>query len=262
MLRKLLICGLIVGAVAGLLATGFGILVGEPSVDEAIAYEEAKAAAEAPAAPAGEEEAPLVERSTQKGLGLLTANVVYGLSMGGLFAIAFAFAYGRVARASPRATAAGLALLAFTVVFLIPFLKYPATPPAGSDDDTIVKRTLLYLTMVTISVLAAIAAARLYPLLSNRWGTYLGAVGTGLAYLLVVLVAGLALPAIDELPADFPATTLWEFRVASIGMQALIWSTIGIGFGLVVERVMAGRPILAKSGADPERTDARSPVRT
>ena len=96
MLRNLLICGLIAGLCGGLLATGFARIVGEPQVDKAIAFESAKAKA------AGEPaETPLVSRTMQKSLGLLTAAVVYGLSLGGLFGIAFALAYGRVGRASP-----------------------------------------------------------------------------------------------------------------------------------------------------------------
>ena len=40
----------------------------------------------------------------QSSFGLLTAAVVYGLALGGLFALAFAAAYGRVGRASPART--------------------------------------------------------------------------------------------------------------------------------------------------------------
>ena len=99
MLRNLLICGLIAGLCGGLLATGFARVVGEGPVDQAIAFEgqQAKAAGEA-------EEAPLVSRTMQKSFGLLTAAVVYGLSLGGLFALAFAAIYGRVGKASPART--------------------------------------------------------------------------------------------------------------------------------------------------------------
>ncbi len=41
---------------------------------------------------------------------------------------------------------------------MIPFLKYPANPPAVSLDETIRQRTLLYLMMVVLSV-ALFAAA-------------------------------------------------------------------------------------------------------
>ncbi len=164
MLRNLLICGLIAGLCGGLLATGFARVVGEGPVDQAIAFEgqQAKAAGEA-------EEAPLVSRTMQKSFGLLTAAVVYGLSLGGLFALAFAAIYGRVGKASPARTSILMAAGAFVVLYLVPFVKYPANPPSVGDPDTITKRTVLYLFMILISLLAAIAAVRLRGVLAERW---------------------------------------------------------------------------------------------
>jgi hypothetical protein len=240
MLRTLLICGLVAGACAGLLAFGFASLAGEPSVDRAIAYEDAKDSHHEAAAPAP------VSRAVQKSAGLLTASVVYGLSLGGLFALAFAFAYGRVGRAGPRVTAYWLAAAAFVVVYLVPFLKYPASPPGATDPDTISRRTLLYVTMIGISLLAAVAASRARPALVARFGTVTANVGAGLLYVVIVLVAGLALPSIREIPGDFPATALWAFREASLGMQAVIWLTIGLVFAPLAERAMSGQPILGR----------------
>src|SRR5256885_3210325 len=123
MLRKLLICGLLAGVCGGLLATGFAELAGEPAVDRSIAYEEAHTyAQEARRAAMHHETLAPVPRSLQKSAGLLTAATVYGLSLGGMFALAFAFAYGRVGRASPRMTAYLLAAAAFVVVYLVPFV--------------------------------------------------------------------------------------------------------------------------------------------
>jgi predicted cobalt transporter CbtA len=227
-LRKLLICGLVAGAVAGLLAFGFMSVAGEPSVDQAIAYEDSHTAA-ADAEPA------LVSRDTQKGIGLLTASVVYGLAFGGIFALVFAFAYGRVGRASPARTALWLAAAAFVVVYLVPFVKYPPNPPAVGHPDTIDERTALYLVMLWISVLAAVAAV----LLRRSVGTFLAC----LAYVVVVVVAGLALPVYDEVPTTFPATTLFEFRAASVGTQLVMWASLGLTFAAAAQRVMTGRPI-------------------
>jgi hypothetical protein len=42
-LRNLLVCGLVAGFCGGLLAAGFVSLAGEPAVDRAIAFEDAKA---------------------------------------------------------------------------------------------------------------------------------------------------------------------------------------------------------------------------
>ena len=97
MIRTLLIWGLLAGLCGGLLATGFSEVAGEPAVNQAIAFESSSATA------AGQpHEHAIVSRGAQRTVGLLTAAVVYGVSVGGLFALAFAFAYGRIGRARPR----------------------------------------------------------------------------------------------------------------------------------------------------------------
>jgi predicted cobalt transporter CbtA len=236
MLRKLLICGLVAGFIGGLLAFGFMTVAGEPAVDEAIAYEEAHT-------PPGQAEEEPVSRDTQKGVGLLTASTVYGLALGGIFALVFAYAYGRVARTSPARTALWLAAAAFVVVYLVPFVKYPPNPPAVGDPDRIGDRTALYLVMVWISILAAVAAVRLRRTLAERRAPDAATALAGLAYLAVVVVAGLALPGVHEIPETFPATTLWRFREASVGTQLVMWTSIGLVFSVTAQRVMTGRSL-------------------
>jgi hypothetical protein len=251
-LRNLLICGLIAGACAGVLATGFAELAGEPSIDNAIAFEarQAQAAGQAP-------ELALVSRDVQSTVGLLTAAVIYGLALGGLFALAFGYVYGRVARTSPRRTALWLAVSAFAVLFLVPFIKYPANPPGVGRPDTIGDRTLLQLAMMAISLLAAIAAVRVRRAASARVAPAGAKTIAGAAYIAIVVVAGLAMPAVQEVPRAFPATTLRQFRQASVGMNAVLWATIGLLFAAAVTRVMAGRPVLPRSGRRPEAEAGR-----
>ncbi len=50
----------------------------------------------------------------------------------------------------------------------MPFVKYPANPPSVGDPGTITKRTVLYLIMILISLLAAVTAVRLRELLAER----------------------------------------------------------------------------------------------
>jgi hypothetical protein len=52
--------------------------------------------------------------------------------------------------------------------------------------------------------------------------------------------AALMLPGVHEVPRDFPATTLWRFREASVGMQAVLWATIGVVFAWAAQRAMVG----------------------
>lgn len=242
MFRNLLVCGLVAGLVAGIAAFGFATVAGEPAVDQAIRYEEAHAPPPKP----GEHERVLVSRDTQKGFGLLTATTVYGLSLGGLFALAFGLVYGRVGRAGPMRTALWLAAAAFVVVYLIPFVKYPPNPPAVGSPDTIGERTALYLSFVVISLLAAIAAVRAWRMLATRMEPGSAVVLAGLGFLAIVTIAGIVMPGIHELPSDFPASTLWDFREASVGTQAVTWTTIGLIFAPAAARVMEGRPAFSR----------------
>ncbi len=247
MVGRLLMRGMLAGILAGLLCFGFLRAFGEPQVDRAIAFEsqvaEAKAKAEIQAAlakglpaPHEEVEPDLVSRPVQAGIGLFTGVTVYSAAFGGLFALAFAFAQGRMAGTGPRATAALLAAGGFVALYLVPNLKYPANPPAIGEPETIGIRTALYFGMMAISLAALVGSATLRRRLAGQVGAWNAAVLAAACYLAVVSAAAALLPAIDEVPPAFPATLLWHFRIASIGSQALMWATIGLAFGALIQR--------------------------
>jgi predicted cobalt transporter CbtA len=247
MVGTLLLRGMIAGFIAGLLCFCFLKIVGEPSVDRAIAFEaqmdEAKEHTEAEARhaqglpPSNDAQEPeLVSRSVQAGIGLLTGILVYSSAFGGLFALAFAFVHGRVGAATARITAAWLAVMGFVVIYLVPNLKYPANPPSIGAPDTIGMRTALYFEMIVISLIAVISAAVLREMLIKRFEGWNATLIAAAYYGLIVLCAGLLLPSVDEVPEAFPAVVLWQFRIASIGAQALMWAMIGVLFGALTER--------------------------
>ncbi|SEG97985.1 Uncharacterized membrane protein, predicted cobalt tansporter CbtA [Nonomuraea solani] len=238
MVRTLLVRGLLLGLLAGLIAGGFAFAFGEPHVDSAIALEEA--ATPAHAAPAHEEapehghgEEAVVSRPVQKA-GLFLATGLYGLAVGGVFALVYAGLRGRVGPRSDGLLALAAAGTAFTAVILVPFLKYPANPPAVGDPGTINGRTLLYVVMVLVGLAAtAIAVATARRVTAGPWARWVAA---ALAFLVPVVAAWALLPPIDEVPADFPATLLWEFRLASLGTQLVFWTAFGVLFGWVSDR--------------------------
>jgi hypothetical protein len=96
--------------------------------------------------------------------------------------------------------------------------------------------------MVAISLLAAVVAGRLRPALENTLGKHGARLGAGMVFLVTVVAGGIALPSVNEIPPDFPATALWRFREASVGVQAVLWTTIGLVFGQAAQRVMTGQP--------------------
>ncbi|MDH2388487.1 MULTISPECIES: CbtA family protein [Streptomyces] len=252
--RGLLVRGMLAGLIAGLFAFAVAYVVGEPPVDGSIAVEEAQAAPEAHAghgAAAAEEEEEAVSRPVQSTVGLATGVLVYGVALGGIAALAFSFALGRVGRFSPRATAALTAGAAFTLVYLVPFLKYPATPPAVGNPDTIGRRTTLFFLMILLSVLLGIAAVIIGRRLAPRLGNWNATLAASAGFIAVTAVAFVFLPANDDaVKAGFPAALLWEFRLASVAIQAVLWAVFGIVFGVLAQRLVAPRPATAGTSAE------------
>jgi predicted cobalt transporter CbtA len=238
---SLLVRGLIVGLFAGLLAGTFAYVMGEPHIDAAIAIEEAAGAAHShetgeTAEPAAAEEEPLVSRDGQRA-GLFLATSLYGVALGGIFAVAFALLRRKLRTPSDSYAALGLAAAGFVGVVLVPFLKYPPNPPAVGDPETITKRTITYLLTLVIGLLAVWAGVA-----ASRWAARLGeqpwirwGVG-GAAFVATVVAAYLILPAVNEVQGSFPATLLWQFRFASLGTQAVLWTLLGFGYAAVMDR--------------------------
>lgn len=228
---SLLLRGMLAGLLAGFLAFGFAKVFGEPQVDRAIGFEEQMAKA------GGEAEGPeIVSRAVQASVGLFTGVVVVGTALGGLFALAFAFLNGRVIHQSPRTAAIIIAAIGFVAVYVVPGLKYPANPPSVGAPDTIGYRTQLYFGMIAFSLAAlaiAISAGRQFVASFGAWNAAL--IGTGV-YIALASIAGFMLPSINEVPDSFPADLLWKFRIASLGIQGILWVMIAIIFGMLVER--------------------------
>jgi hypothetical protein len=71
-----------------------------------------------------------------------------------------------------------------------------------------------------------------------------GSLLAALVFALLTVTFTSLLPAIDEVPSDFPASVLWRFRIASWEMQCLLWSTLGLLFGWLTERERSGRTLV------------------
>jgi predicted cobalt transporter CbtA len=218
--------GLAAGLLAGLLAGLFAFVVGEPALDRAIALEEASE---------GTHHEEVFSRSTQK-VGLFFATGLFGVTVGGVFGIVYAFFRERLVANSELGRSISLAGTVFVGAFLIPFLKYPANPPSVGDPSTIRERTAAYFALVVFSLLTMLVAwlaaralkARGYDAPRRRL-----MVGAGL--LVVVAVLFLSLPA-GPSAEGFPSGVLWAFRFSSMGTQIIFWAGLGLMFGWLCER--------------------------
>lgn len=256
--RNFLVRGLLAGLIAGILTFAVAYIAGEPSVDAAIQVEAAGEPAEhshddgAAEHSHDEEGGTEVSRQNQSTWGLLTATVSTGIALGGIVALAAAFALGRIGRLRPSHSTALVTALGFVSVALVPFIKYPATPPAVGNADTIGERTTQYFVMLAISVIAMIAVVLLFRTLVGRLGTYTAVIVSAATYLAVVILAAQLMPTVNEI-GDFPADTLWYFRRGSLITLATLWGVIGIALtGLIgklytQESLTAARKDLAAS---------------
>jgi predicted cobalt transporter CbtA len=226
-LLRLIGRGALAGAIGGALAVLPSLLLGEPFVNQAIAIEEAAAAAE-PAA------AEVFSRGTQL-FGLIVVSVLIGVAIGILYGVVYALVHRADPEAEPWARALQLAVAGFVGVSLIPFLRYPANPPAVGDPGTVDVRTRLYLAAILIGLATVAAAWQVHRRLVDR------GVSVPVRQLAVVLVVLLGLGATFLLPGDggeitVPAELIWGFRMASLATVATMWFGLGAAFGLIGER--------------------------
>jgi hypothetical protein len=244
---------MLAGLMAGVVGFVFASLIGEAPVNTAIAFEayvEYTVHHEEP-----EEE--MVSRSLQGTAGLATGTLIYGVALGGIFALVFTAAYGRLLPLAARGTAALVGCLGFTAVYLVPFLKYPANPPSIGDPDTIQYRTGLYLVMMLVSIVAMVFVVMLRQRLVQRFGGWDATLIAGGVYLAIVAVCYAVLPPINEVPQEalpsvidavtdadvtFPPAVLWAFRVSSLGLQAVIWTSLSLVFGALAQRQLESTP--------------------
>lgn len=211
--------GALAGVLAGVLAFVFARLFAEPVIDKAIGYESGrddalaalnKAAGRA-VAPDGPE---IFSRTVQSTVGLATGLIAFSAAMGALVAVAYLVMHGRF-QVRPRNLVWLLAAYGFFGVFLLPYVKYPANPPAIGHTFTITTRGHLYLTMVAASLILLAAAAFLARRLSRRYTMTTSVLIAAVAFLIVYGVVIGLLPSLGDLPANVAAANQFGYGRAS-----------------------------------------------
>ncbi|MFG3259006.1 CbtA family protein [Streptomyces sp. NPDC048172] len=229
--------GLAAGGLAGLASGLFSLLLAEPLMDRAIRLEEKRAAAEAAAAAGAHahghaaEAEELFTRGTQH-FGLVVTAVVVGLAVGVFFALAYALVHRAGLDRRPWERSVTLAGAGFLALSLLPALRYPANPPGVGDGGTVNERQALWVAALVIGVLGLLLAWQL----SVRMGRHgLGAPARQLAAAGAVAGTLAVLFLLPDNPDSVPvgATLLWDFRILSLASHALLWTALGVTFGLL-----------------------------
>ncbi len=236
--KRLIARGVLAGAVGAALAFLFARLFAEPVIGRAIEFEEARSeAAHAPGV--HEHGAELFSRGVQGNAGLGFGVLIFGIAMGVLFAVLFCVYRPRSEHVAPQQLSILLSATTFLTVYLVPFLKYPPNPPAVGQADTIGSRTEWYLVMVLASVGLTVTALWLARRLAGRFDAFTARLLAAGAYGVAIVVVMLALPNVAEVPPGFPAGDLYEFRLVSLGTQLVLWTGLGLVFGVLAGRLLA-----------------------
>jgi hypothetical protein len=294
--------GALAGVIAGVLGFIFARIFAEPVINKAIAYESGRdsilaalnKAAGRPIAPDGPE---IFSRTIQSSIGIATGIIAFSAAMGALIAVAYLVMHGRF-NVRPRNLVWMIAAFGFGGVYLLPFVKYPANPPAIGHTFTITARAQLYLVMVASSMILLGLAVYLARRLMPRFGMVGAVVLSAIGFLVVYGVLIGLLPSLGNLGANvsnagqfgyaraatetpqpitnilstplhlggktiapgqivypgFDPDLLWKFRWYSILSQLLIWATIALVFGTLLDRFL--QPQRPVHHAEPDREPA------
>ena len=277
---KLVQRGALAGGLGGVLSFGFARIFAEPQIQTAIDYESNRDAAQealnTAAGIANEPAGPeMFSRTIQGVVGIGVGMVLFGLAMGALFAVAYAVSVGRVGNVRPRPLALLVAAGGFLALYLVPFLKYPANPPAIGHEDTIGDRSGLYLVMVVCSTLFLVGAVWLGQRLKAKFGAWNAGLLAAAAYAVAIGIVMALLPPLGHLAVNvaaygeqmtetplplrdpagtivfpgFPADVLASFRMYSVLAQIILWATIGLLFAPLAEKVLD--PAAASANREP-----------
>jgi predicted cobalt transporter CbtA len=233
--RTLIVAAVLVGALSGLAGAAFHRIVTEPRIDEAIAIEEAYAAAASDGAVSTErhdgEEEVSISRATQKGAGLFSGYALIGAAFGLFLAVASLSLRTLAANPFRRVLVAGVILAG--AITVAPWLKYPPNPPAVGDPSTVGSRERWYTLLVVVAGLLLAGAAHLSSRLRTAgWpdDRRVAVVGGTAAVLFAAVFA--VLPASPD-PVEVPANLVWQFRISTLGGNLLVWALLTVGLGML-----------------------------
>jgi predicted cobalt transporter CbtA len=244
--RSVVAWAVLVGILAGLSAAVYHTIASEPLIDDAIAIEDARIAAEDHHAGGGGEPEQ-VSRSDQRGAGLFVGYALLGGAYALVLSVAALALRGDWLDPFRRVLVAGSILAA--AITVVPWLKYPPNPPAVGDPATAGERQRLYWVLVALTGVVLAGAAHLSSRLRDRgWPDTrrIAAVAAAVALVLGVTLAVMP-PSTDPIPTEVPATLIWRFRVASLGGNLLLWGLLTLGFGTLWAEAHARRQ--ARAGA-------------
>lgn len=219
-----LIIVIVSGFLAGLVHSFLNIALVEPYLDTAIGIENQRLFAQGQAQDNPQFWKQFSDYRIWQKQGSIVAGVILGTATGALFGLIFAYSRNVLPGQNDIKKALVLAAIMWTVLYFIPFLKYPANPPTVGEPDTISFRTITYVVFVALSSLGAFGFSRIYKKLENR--KFLAFLG----YAVFISVVFFVMPQNTD-PIKIPLELVNGFRTISAVTVTISWITNALILG-------------------------------
>ena len=220
---------LVSGFTAGIIHGAVNLVIVEPYLDQAISIENQNLFATGLAEDTPQFWAEYSSYRDWQKSGQILAGGILGMSIGALFGIVFAYSRNALPKGHTIKKTFVLAAIMWFTIFLIPFLKYPANPPTVGEAETVVLRSILYLTFIAISGFSAVGFFMLYKKLENK--KYLAFVGYAVFITAIFFIMP---PSPDEVTA--PMDLVNGFRTMSVMAVTTFWVAEAIILGLLWQK--------------------------
>lgn len=216
---------LLAGVIAGLILAGVNYFVAEPYIDQAIGIEIENSIAAGETVDFNELD---TYRIWQKE-GTFAAGAFLGVTYGAILGIVYVIGRKYLPSSDDRKKALILAGLMCLALYVVPFLKYPANPPAVGDPETIGLRDTLYTAYQLTSGLIVLGLS----ILMIKFKTV-----NNFKYLVPVFYVGLVGFIYAIFPANPDAITapmdlVNSFRIVTFSTMVMFYIVLGIIFGLM-----------------------------
>ena len=216
---------LLSGVIAGVILAGVNYFVAEPFIDQAIGIEVDNSIASG-------EIVDFDELSTYRVWqkeGTFAAGAFLGLTYGAILGIVYVISRKYLPSSDDRKKALILAAIMCLSLYIVPFIKYPANPPAVGDPETIGLRDSLYTSYQLVSGLIALGVSILvYKLRKISYIKYV----IPIIYLGLVAFIYAVFPANpDEITA--PMDLVNAFRAVTFGTMVMFYLVLGAIFGIM-----------------------------
>ena len=216
---------LLSGVIAGVILAGVNYFVAEPFIDQAIGIEVDNSIASGEVVDFDE----LSSYRVWQKEGTFAAGAFLGLTYGAILGIVYVISRKYLPSSDDRKKALILAAIMCLSLYVVPFIKYPANPPAVGDPETIGLRDSLYTSYQLASGLIALGVSIIMYKLQRI---------SYIKYVIPVIYLGLVASIYAIFPANpdeitAPMDLVNAFRAVTFGTMVMFYLVLGIIFGIM-----------------------------